>query len=139
VSGDADLDRDLDALGLEALRREAKTIRRAKCGPWLSGLSAIGLLAFQSTGFAETFSVVCENTRREYLVIYTEGARYISVNPDSENVQYTILAEEKSAERHVVAAQTPSGGPALRLHLRPYLKAQYFVDGELFQTDGCRE
>jgi len=66
---------------------------------------------FPSGGAADTFSIVCENPRREYQLIYEEGAR----NPDSENVQYTVLAEETSPERHIVAAQTPSNGPALRL------------------------
>jgi hypothetical protein len=86
---------------------------------------------------AKTLQLACENPRREYLVKYQEGAREILLNPDTENSGLRVLAVENTTDKYVVAAQTPNGGPAVRLHLRPYLKIEYWVDGQLFQTDGC--
>ena len=89
--------------------------------------------------YADTYKLVCENPRREYLVTYTDGERTIQASDGVNETPYTVLAVEKTGDKHVVAAQTPNGGPSVRMNLRPYLRMEYWVDGQLFQTDACRQ
>lgn len=88
--------------------------------------------------FAET-RLICENPRREYLVIYEPGATALILNPDSDATQYPILVDDNSDGAHVVTTSTTNEGPTARLHLRPYLKMEYWENGHVFQTDGCYE
>jgi hypothetical protein len=83
--------------------------------------------------------LICENPRREYLVTYTDGDRYIEVKADGSTSEYTVLAVEKTDQAFIVAAQTPNDGPSVKMNLRPYLRMEYWVDGQLFQTDACRK
>lgn len=86
---------------------------------------------------ASALTLICENPRREYAVIYEPGEREIIINPDSDNVRYPITVDDNGDATHKVTASTPNGGPTAVLHLRPYLKFEYWSDGQLVQTDGC--
>ena len=87
---------------------------------------------------ADAYKLICENPRREYIVTYSDGDRNIQVSDGVNETPYTVLAVEETQEKHVVAAQTPNGGPSVRMNLRPYLRMEYWTDGQLFQTDACR-
>ncbi len=101
-------------------------------------IASVSFLSIQATA-ASAVSLVCENPRREYLVIYEPGARNILINPDSDNVGYPISVDDLGDDAHKVTASTPNGGPTAVLHLRPYQKFEYWSDGQLIQTDGCYE
>jgi hypothetical protein len=109
-----------------------------KINPALRQLFAVlGLFVMATNAAAQSLSMICENPGREYQVTYTLGSREIIVNPDTEQTRYRVLAVEEAEGKLIVAAQTPNGGPAVRVHFRPYRKMEYFVDGQVFQTDGC--
>ena len=96
----------------------------------------------QTTETAKTnnnLTLICENFRREYSVTY-EGGPIPSVYASSEegDTYYKVLAVEETKDRHVITGLTLNDGPTYRLHFRPYKKMEYFVDNQLFQTDGCR-
>ena len=101
-------------------------------------LSALLLVMTANSGHAEAYKLICENPRREYVVTYTDGDRAIQASDGVSETPYTVLAVEKTEEKHVVAAQTPNGGLSVRMNLRPYIRMEYWVDGQLFQTDACR-
>ncbi|MEH6523431.1 hypothetical protein [Sulfitobacter sp.] len=87
--------------------------------------------------FAADVGMICKNPGREYYLEYSEGTKYIVVMPDSEATKFPVLIDEKTDARHVVTANTVAGGPIVRLHIRPYQKLEFWLDGELDQTDGC--
>lgn len=89
-----------------------------------------------STAIAET-RLICENPRREYLVVYSPGASALVLNPGSDRTEYSILVDDVTDAAHIVTAATVSDGPTARLHLRPYQKMELWSEGEVFQTDGC--
>ena len=95
------------------------------------------LMMLATNAHAQPLSMICENPGREYQVTYTLGNRDIILNPDTERTRYRVLAVEHAEGKLIVAAQTPNGGPAVRVHFRPYKKLEYFADGEVVQTDGC--
>lgn len=99
----------------------------------------ICLMLYLSAGIAvaSEMRLICENPRREYLVVYTPGAESLLLNPDAEGANYSILIDDNSDGHHIVTASTPNGGPTARLHLRPYLKMEFWSGGEVMQTDGC--
>lgn len=99
-------------------------------------IASITVMALSMPAHAET-RLICENPRREYLVVYSPGASDLILNPDSGRTTYSILVDDFSDKSHVVTASTSNGGPTARLHLRPYLKMEFWSDGELTQTDGC--
>ena len=89
-------------------------------------LMLTGCMAFLLSGVsaaAET-RFICENPRREYLVMYSPGASELVLNPDSEATKYPILVDDVADGSHVVTATTPNSGPTARLHLRPYKKME---------------
>lgn len=96
------------------------------------------IVAMLSAGvsYADT-RLICENPRREYLVVYSPGAADIVLNPDSDATRYAVLVDDNADATHVVTAATTGNGPTARLHLRPYLKMEFWADGQLLQTDGC--
>lgn len=99
-------------------------------------LACMAIIVFSAAAHAET-RLICENPRREYLVIYSPGASTLILNPDSDRTTYSILVDDLSDGSHVVTASTPNGGRTARLHLRPYLKMEFWSGGEVVQTDGC--
>ncbi len=100
---------------------------------WLSFIIA----SMSAPAFAQGIGMICQNPGREYYLEYTEGAEAIIVMPDSEATRLKILIDEKKDSSHIVTAETVSGGPIARLHIRPYQKLEYWSDGEIIQTDGC--
>lgn len=100
------------------------------------GLAYALTLMVSLPALAET-QLICENPIREYQVVYSPGVSELILNPDSDPTSYVILIDEAGEWAHVITAATPNGGPTARLHLRPYLKMEFWSDGELFQTDGC--
>jgi hypothetical protein len=100
------------------------------------GLVWVAVVAASVPAAAGT-RLICENPRREYLVLYSPGASDLVLNPDSDRTLFPILVDDVSDGSHVVTATTPNGGPTARLHLRPYLKMEYWSGGEVVQTDGC--
>ena len=100
------------------------------------GLACVPIVFASVSAFAET-RLICENPGREYVVIYSPDASELVLNPDSDRTLYPILVDDVSDGLHVVTATTPNGGPTARLHLRPYLKMEFWSGGEVVQTDGC--
>lgn len=100
------------------------------------GSACVALVFASVSAYAET-RLVCENPGREYLVIYSPGASALVLNPDSDHTLYQILVDDVLDGSHVVTAVTPNGGPTARLHLRPYLKMEFWSGGAVVQTDGC--
>jgi hypothetical protein len=100
------------------------------------GLACLVVLFSSVSAYAET-RLICENAQREYLMIYSPGASELVLNPDSDRTFYSILVDDLSDGSHVVTAATPNGGPTARLHLRPYLKMEFWSGGQVVQTDGC--
>jgi hypothetical protein len=98
----------------------------------------IAMQANSDIASAKTFRMICENPRREYLVEYSTGDREIEIRTDGSKTLFAVLAVQDKKDEMIIAAQAPNSGPALRIHFRPYKKIQYFVDAQLFQTDGCR-
>lgn len=107
----------------------------------MSLLRIIGVIAVVSllpdTLCAQELRLTCENPRGEYLVVYQYGSPEIALNPDTLDTRYAVLVDDVNDQSHVVIAQTTPGGPTARLHLRPYLKMEFWSDGQLMQTDGC--
>lgn len=101
--------------------------------------AALISLMFCGTTAMADMRLICENSRREYLVIYSPGAEALLLNPESDRTIYPILVDDVADGAHVVTAATPNGGPTARLHLRPYLKLEFWSDGSIMQTDGCYE
>lgn len=97
---------------------------------------AIATLAGPAT--AETYQLICENPRREYLVRFSDGDANIQLNVPDGTTLYRVLAVEETDARHVVVALTMNDGPTVRLSLRAYLRMEYWSGNELFQTDDCR-
>lgn len=100
------------------------------------GLASMAMVFAGASAYAET-RLICENPRREYLVIYSPGASSLILNPDLDRTLYPILVDDVSDGSHVVTATTPNDGPTARLHLRPYLKMEFWSGGQVVQTDGC--
>lgn len=100
------------------------------------GLACFAVIFSTVSAYAET-RLICENPRREYLVIYSPGASALVLNPDSDQTLYSILVDDLSDRSHVITANTPNGGPTARLHLRPYVKMEFWSGGQVVQTDGC--
>lgn len=100
------------------------------------GLACVAVGFFTVSAYAET-RLICQNPRQEYLVIYSPGASEIVLNPDSDRTLYSILVDDISDGSHVITANTPNGGPTARLHLRPYMKMEFWSGGQVVQTDGC--
>jgi hypothetical protein len=98
---------------------------------------ALSLVA-STQAYADVYKLICENPRREYIVTFADGDRAIIASDGVNATPYTVLAVEDTSEKHVIAAQTPNGGPSVQMNLRPYLRMDYWVDGQLFQTDACR-
>lgn len=88
------------------------------------------VVVFATSAYAETYSLICENPRREYTVAYSDGDRYIQANDGVNETAYTVLAVEKTEEKFVVAAQTPNGGPSV---CRPYLRMSTGLTGSSFK------
>lgn len=109
-----------------------RTVSKMKC----VALALMTVTISSASAHAET-RLICENPRREYLVIYSPGASVLTLNPDSDRTIYSILVDDVSDGSHVVTASTPNVGPTARLHLRPYLKMEFWSGGEVVQTDGC--
>ncbi|MET1410683.1 hypothetical protein ABVF61_00345 [Roseibium sp. HPY-6] len=99
----------------------------------------LALLFIPTICFADDYDLRCENPGREYQVIYSEGDRYVVINPDTQSARYLVLAVESGENKLVVAAQLvgTAEAPVLRAHFKPYRKMEYFVGGQVFQTDGC--
>jgi hypothetical protein len=87
---------------------------------------------------ANSYSLVCENPRREYVVSFSDGDAKIQLGVTEGITLYRVLAIEKTDARHVVVAVTMGDGPTVRLSLRPYMRMEYWSGNEIFQTDACR-
>lgn len=98
--------------------------------------SSVFIMLTAGYGYAET-RLICENPRREYLVIYSPGAPALILNPDSDTTKYPVLVDDNADGSHVITASTPNAGPTARLHLRPYTKLEFWSGGQVVQTDGC--
>ena len=100
------------------------------------GVCVLVLLASKVSAMAD-IRLICENPRHEYLIVYRPEAEVLLLNPDSERTTYPILVDDNDDRSHIVTAATPNGGPTARLHLRPYLKVEFWSGGTVIQTDGC--
>ena len=100
-------------------------------------LAAVAMLAVTGSSAAAQKRLICQNALREYKVLYEPGVPELILNPDTSATVYPILIDEMTPNSHIITAQTPNGGPTARLHLRPYLKMEFWSDGQVNQTDGC--
>lgn len=87
-----------------------------------------------SDAAAGVISMICQNPRREYVLTYNTDDRSLVLGDTS----YKVLAVERTEDRFIVAGTTVNGGPTFQLHIRPYRKIDFYSDGSLDQTDGCR-
>lgn len=87
---------------------------------------------------SDTFQVICENPRREYVVSITEGNANLKLSAEEGLTLYRILAVENTDARYVVVALTTDNGPTVRFSLRPYMRMEFWSGSELMQTDACR-
>lgn len=99
-------------------------------------LAAAVLLLTPTFAWSET-RLICANPLREYEVTYSPGAANIILRSTRGETLYPILVDDNQDGSHIVTADTPNDGPSARLHLRPYLKMEFWSDGQLEQTDGC--
>lgn len=99
-------------------------------------ISCLVLLAGVTPAAADT-RLICQNPGREYLVVYSQGAAALILNPDSESTKLKVLVDDLTDSSHVVTASTSSDEHIVRLHLRPYLKMEFWSEGQITQTDGC--
>jgi hypothetical protein len=81
--------------------------------------------------------LICENPIREYLVVYESGQPFLTLSPDTSNTRYQVIVDDNTDTSHTVIASVPDTDLTARLHLRPYLKLEFWANGEVFQTDGC--
>jgi hypothetical protein len=100
-------------------------------------LAAVAMTAALGTSAAAQTRLICQNSSREYKVLYEPGVSQLILNPDTSATVYPILIDDMTPNSHIVTASTPNGGPTARLHLRPYLKMEFWSDGQVNQTDGC--
>lgn len=100
-------------------------------------LAACLLVMVSGSVAAMETRLVCENPRREYLVVYSTGASELILNPDSNPTRYRVLVDDMGDRLHVVTAAPSNDGPTVRLHLRPYQKMEFWSGGAIVQTDGC--
>jgi hypothetical protein len=87
--------------------------------------------------FAKAHSLVCENSRQQYLVVFDDRSNVFVVNPDTTNTRYRVLAVERTDTKFIIVGLTTNDGPTFRAHFGPYKKIEYYVGDELYQTDGC--
>lgn len=94
-----------------------------------------------STGesIAAGYSLICQNPGREYNLIYNQGDNSAIIDPDSDNIRQPVLAVINSDSARLVILGLSQPGMVSVLHLRPYLKNDIYADGQLIQTDSCRE
>ena len=100
-------------------------------------LAVIGVGLFTALPASAGTALICENPRREYLVVYEPGSPFVLLNPDSDATKYKVMVDDNSDGNHIVTTETIEGGPTAQLHLRPYLKMEIWTDGQLIQTDAC--
>ncbi len=101
----------------------------------LSFLLALTPIALSApAGAATQMTMICENPRREYQVRYEPASR--SFTADGTN--YRVLSVEDAKSAFLVTGLTTPGGPTFRAHFRPFRKMEFFADGQITQTDGCR-
>ncbi len=100
-------------------------------------LAVIGVGLFAALPSSAGTKLICENPRREYLVIYEPGSLFVLLNPDSDSTKYKVIVDDNSDGSHIVTTETIEGGPTARLHLRPYQKMEIWSGGQLIQTDAC--
>ena len=98
------------------------------------GMSAILLAVVPFNANAAKVNMICENSRREYLLSYDEMTRTLY----ADTTLYRVLAVEKTASHFIIAGLTVNDGPTFRLHFQPYKKIEFFSDNQLIQTDGCK-
>jgi len=111
-------------------------VARNSCGLISAVLLACGFMIGAGVGdvVASQAKMVCENPRQEYAISFDEMTEIFF----SGETQYHVLAVEKTKQRFVVVGLTGDGGPTFKAHFRPYKKMEFFVNNQLFQTDGCR-
>ncbi len=89
-----------------------------------------------SLAWSETV-LVCANVGGEHQVTYEPDASNLVLSSPGRSTLYPVLVDDNQDASHVVTAHTVGDGPTARLHLRPYLKMEFWLDGQLTQTDGC--
>ena len=83
---------------------------------------------------AAKMTMICENSRREYRVRFEPASRSFT----ADDTNYRVLSVEDGKNAFLVTGLTTPGGPTFRAHFRPYRKMEFFADGQIAQTDGCR-
>lgn len=111
----------------------ATSVRHICCMK-VAGLIIQFASVFATAGFAAERTMICENSRREYVVKFDKS--WPSLIADT--TQYQVLAVENTIERLVIVGLTVEDGPTFRAHFRPYMKMEFFIESQLIQTDGCR-
>ncbi|GGD48000.1 hypothetical protein [Sinisalibacter lacisalsi] len=97
--------------------------------------STVAVFAFVGVSFAE--SLICENPRREYNLVYDQGEAEVLINPDSAKVAWPVTSSLMDDRQHVVMVELGREGMTAQIHIRPFQKVDIFSRGELIQTDAC--
>lgn len=88
---------------------------------------------------AADYNLICQNPGREYNITFSDGDKAAVINPDSSDTHQPVLAVINNDAERMIVLDLGTPGMASVLHLRPYLKNDIYAEGELVQTDACRE
>lgn len=107
----------------------------------LSFTTLVAIAAFATAGGVQAadYELVCQDPGREYYLTYSVGDTAVLIDPDSSAIHQAVLAFINSDAIRVLVLDVGQPRMVSVLHLRPYLKNDIFSDGQLVQTDACRE
>lgn len=101
-------------------------------------LSMIGATLIVATcGAASAESLVCQNPRREYNLVFEPGADAVVINPDGPTTIWPVLSRVQGDAQQILFVDLGQEGMAGQVHFAPYQKVEFFSKGELVQTDAC--
>lgn len=103
-----------------------------------SVVSAAALFMVTGQGVAaETLKLICENPRREYLVVFDTKSRTFLINPDSDRTYYKVKSVSQSEDGLVVKGNTVKQGPDFEAFFGDGASITFLMP-DPFQTDFCR-
>lgn len=82
--------------------------------------------------------MVCENSRRQYLIVFDSFARSLIAKAEDGDKPYRVDRVRQVGDGYVIEGMAASGGPAFRALIGGQRLIQLFVSGKVIQTDYCR-
>ncbi|MBP7240849.1 hypothetical protein [Amaricoccus sp.] len=98
------------------------------------GAAALLLALSGQVATAATHKLICQNSRQEYLVVFDSKSNTFIINPDTNNVAYTVVSAKRSEDGLVVRGKTVNGGPDFDAFFGDGPAIAYGTD----QVDYCR-